>query len=650
VDSDTACSLLGLKAEARGADVEKAFAAKKALVEQRLAIAPTPALREKYRAALEELVGARNMLVAEPVSPAPHLSKTQMVDLPGAQPLLTRHGAGGGGDAATPNLIQPGQVIANRYEVHERIGMGGMGAVYRAFDRNRQEEIAIKVLLPHLLRNATARERFLAEAKISITLTHPNIVNVFDVQRDGDNDFLTMELLQGQTLRAVMQSRKAARQHFVVNEAVAIAEAIGGALEYAHKRTVHRDLKPENVWVCEDAGQSRQYKLMDFGIARVFSNSHMTQTATAMGSAYYMAPEQLHGAKDVDGRADQYALAVLMYELLSGEVPAGRIKPLRELDSEVPRSFSAAVEKALSARPSERYPTMAAFVTALRAPLGALPRARWIAVVAGALVLLATLVVLGPRLSDLLPDREQNNQWRTHAIEAQGVTESLLKRVESSEQDIDASLRDAKAQVDRIEGNVRMARSDAELEALRQQLSNAKYQYDLWDEVQTLTGRAVFRTEAIAEIRGQVNVGVAALRDNQLHKAADELTTAQKAAEALAALTTTIRETISAKIRAESALADLTAICTQEKEPITADTDKTVIEHGDASLAAGNYAAAGNSFNQAAADLGKTLNQVLEKLAANYTSLATRATAAEDYDNADVALRRAKALLALKRS
>jgi serine/threonine protein kinase len=182
-----------------------------------------------------------------------------------------------------------------------------MGAVYRAFDRNRGEEIAVKVLLPHLLRNPAARERFVAEAKIASALSHPNIVNVYDVQRDGELDLLTMELLQGGTLRQLMRRRSEARQTFSVEEALGVALAIGAALTYAHRRTLHRDVKPENVWVEEDG----TYKLMDFGLARLMSESNLTATRATMGSAYYMAPEQIKSAKTIDARADQYSLAVI---------------------------------------------------------------------------------------------------------------------------------------------------------------------------------------------------------------------------------------------------------------------------------------------------------------------------------------------------
>jgi serine/threonine protein kinase len=163
-----------------------------------------------------------------------NLSATQFGDLPGAAPVYTQTDFGHAASALVPNLLKVGSVLANRYEIRERIGAGGMGAVYRAFDRTRSEELAIKVLLPHLLSNPQARERFLTEAKLASKLSHPNIVNVFDVQRDGEHDFLTMELLKGTTLRDLMNARRQARRPFEIDEAIQIGATIGDALNHAH--------------------------------------------------------------------------------------------------------------------------------------------------------------------------------------------------------------------------------------------------------------------------------------------------------------------------------------------------------------------------------------------------------------------------------
>src|SRR5262249_16354169 len=193
------------------------------------------------------------------------------------------------------------------------LGSGGMGAVFAAWDRVRQEEIAVKVLLPHLLADPKARERFLNEARIASNLAHPQIVRVYDVHQAGGLTFLTMERVNGPSLREEIAQRSQTAQRFSVAEARGIAEQLCAALQYAHRFTVHRDVKPENTWL----GEEGSVKLMDFGIARLLRPSQLTSTGLALGTAYYMAPEQVRG-QEVDHRADQFALGVGLYALVTG--------------------------------------------------------------------------------------------------------------------------------------------------------------------------------------------------------------------------------------------------------------------------------------------------------------------------------------------
>ncbi len=258
--------------------------------------------------------------------------------------------------------IEPGTVLAGRYQVIEQIGAGGMGAVFSAEDRNRGERVALKVLLPELLADPDANERFQAEARISSSLSHPAIVNVFDVHRDGDLAFLTMELLTGRTLRAEMLSRTGKGEGFSVAEVVDLGSRVADALHYAHRYTVHRDVKPENIWLCEDGS----VRLMDFGIARIQKTTQQTVTGMAMGTAYYMAPEQMKGAADVDEAADQYSLGVVLFELLTGEIPAGRVGSVASYRKDIPVPVAEAIDRALSPKPAHRFRDMAAFEDTLR--------------------------------------------------------------------------------------------------------------------------------------------------------------------------------------------------------------------------------------------------------------------------------------------
>ncbi|MBL4845889.1 MAG: SUMF1/EgtB/PvdO family nonheme iron enzyme [Planctomycetes bacterium] len=256
--------------------------------------------------------------------------------------------------------LVPGVVLCDRYEIRGQLGEGGMGAVFAAYDRVRTEQIAIKVLLPSLAENEAALQRFLTEGRLSSRLSHPGVVNVFDVQKDGERVFLTMELLEGQTLRQVMEDKT---EPFGIEEVTAIGSELCESMAYAHDYTVHRDIKPGNVWVCT----SGRLKLMDFGIARTLGTGQHTKTGVTLGTAYYMAPEQVRGAKDLDHRADQYSLGVLLFELLTGEVPTGPGRPLRELRPDVPKALAQAVGRAREGSPERRYRDMREFKAALAA-------------------------------------------------------------------------------------------------------------------------------------------------------------------------------------------------------------------------------------------------------------------------------------------
>jgi len=286
------------------------------------------------------------------------LSLTQRRDLPVPTPL--RSVADGGAEPDPQSIgsalgIATGQVLADRYEIRALLGTGGMGAVFAAFDRVREEEVAVKVLLPHLLADPQARERFLNEARIASSLSHPGIIRVFDVHQTGGLTFLTMELLSGRSLREEIMRRTQSAQRFAVEEVRSIAGSLCDALGYAHKLTVHRDVKPENIWLGEDG----TVKLMDFGIARLLRPSQFTSTGLALGTAYYMAPEQLRG-QEIDHRADQFALGVILYELLTGEIPQGVIQAPHQVRRRVPVVFSEAVMKALAGDPQKRHADMAA--------------------------------------------------------------------------------------------------------------------------------------------------------------------------------------------------------------------------------------------------------------------------------------------------
>jgi len=373
------------------------------------------------------------------------LSHTKLADLPG----LSSQDIG-------QIEFKAGYLLTPRYEIKELIGQGGMGAVYRAFDKNRDEDIAIKVLLPSLTKNARALERFMTEARISSKLSHPKIVNVFDVQNDGAMYFLTMELLHGQDLRHLMETKVALGQEFTVDEVQELLKELCDALGYAHQQTVHRDIKPENIWITEEG----EYKLMDFGIAQLQSTSQRTQTGVAMGTAYYMAPEQIKGSKNIDGRADLYSLGVLAYELLTGEVPAGMIEPLSEARKDVPTSLVEVVHSCLQAKAENRFDDCAALALALTAKKTKKPKTKPANTGAGAgagankwvVAVVALLVILGiggmassGLLDGLKPiDREALARQKNVAIHLLGEIKSMQKRLDKSMRELERNLEKAK--------------------------------------------------------------------------------------------------------------------------------------------------------------------------------------------------------------
>jgi formylglycine-generating enzyme required for sulfatase activity len=269
-----------------------------------------------------------------------------------------------GEPAEIPVRIEVGAVIAGRLHIGPLLGQGGMGNVYAARDHLRREDVAIKVLRDDLSFSSLARERFLAEARLSCNLSHPNIVRVFDVGVSGTNYYLSMERLQGRTLRQLMEAQPEGFRHFPLEEVTNIAGQLIEALRYAHRYIVHRDVKPENVWLCDDG----TVKLMDFGIARAYTTSDLTRTGVALGTAYYMAPEQRGHSKEVDWRADQYSVGVILYELLTGTVPIGAFAPLQRERRDIPKRYARAVMRTMAPRPENRFPSLAALLAELKVP------------------------------------------------------------------------------------------------------------------------------------------------------------------------------------------------------------------------------------------------------------------------------------------
>jgi len=214
---------------------------------------------------------------------------------------------------ATPlQVISKDKLIAGKYRIVEEIGRGGMGVVYKAEDLKLKRMVALKFLPPHLMNSPELKERFLIEAQAAAALSHPNICVIYEVGEDEDRSFIAMEYVEGETLRD-----KIKRGPLAPEDALDITTQIAAGLgEAHHKGIIHRDIKSANIMVT-DKGQT---KVMDFGLAKLRGGSSLTKSQTTLGTVAYMSPEQARG-DDLDGGTDIWSLGVVLYEMLTGEVP-----------------------------------------------------------------------------------------------------------------------------------------------------------------------------------------------------------------------------------------------------------------------------------------------------------------------------------------
>ncbi|MBQ5543115.1 MAG: serine/threonine protein kinase, partial [Erysipelotrichales bacterium] len=258
------------------------------------------------------------------------------------------------------------EMIANRYALVRLIGEGGMASVYLAVDTILKREVAVKVLRGDLSKDNTSLVRFQREANAATKLSHPNIVEVYDVGEDHGKNFIVMEYVKGRTLKDLVRQRGALAKE----EAVNIMRQLVSSVMAAHKNgIIHRDIKSQNVLIKDDG----TVKLSDFGIALAADAVQLTQTDVIVGSVHYLAPELARGEQATQ-QSDIYALGIVFYEMLTGDVPhhgdapvqvalkhlREQIPSVRDFNPDIPQSIDNIIRKATVKNRMYRYPTAAA--------------------------------------------------------------------------------------------------------------------------------------------------------------------------------------------------------------------------------------------------------------------------------------------------
>ncbi len=314
---------------------------------------------------------------------------------PSDSPTMVDHGSGFGADAPTmvggapwtaqptpprvlrpqssPSMLQPGSVLGQRYEILQILGEGGMGAVYKARDRELNRMVALKVIRPELAGNQSIIDRFKQELLLSTQVTHKNVIRIYDLGEADGMKFITMEFVEGEDLRSLMQQK----QKMSPVEAVEIMLQVCRALEAAHSvGIIHRDLKPQNI-MRDKAGR---ILVMDFGLARTLEGDGMTQTGALVGTMDYMSPEQALG-KDLDQRSDLFTLGLIFYELLTGKMPykadsaiasllkrtQERAAPVSSHDATIPKPLSDIVSRCMDPDVNMRYSSSSQIMADLEA-------------------------------------------------------------------------------------------------------------------------------------------------------------------------------------------------------------------------------------------------------------------------------------------
>jgi tetratricopeptide (TPR) repeat protein/predicted Ser/Thr protein kinase len=312
------------------------------------------------------------------------------------------------------SALGPGRIIGERYEILAMLGRGGMGAVYKARDREVDRIVALKVIRPDLVGHPTALHRFKQELILSRQITHKNVIRIFDLGTADGLKYITMEFIEGRDLSGHLERGK-----FEPEEAVRVMRQVCRALDAAHSEgVVHRDLKPQNIMM--DA--SGKVSVMDFGLARSVEMTAFTQTGAMLGTPAYMSPEQAKGLP-ADARSDLFAFGIIFYELLNGKAPFQSdtvygcllrrtqepAPVLHENDPNIPQPISEVVRKCLATDPANRYQS----ATEILADLDAIAGGRSMLSMTNAGASIAPIPAALPPVPAVAPARRSFRKWVT---------------------------------------------------------------------------------------------------------------------------------------------------------------------------------------------------------------------------------------------
>lgn len=338
-----------------------------------------------------------------------------------------------------------GTVLNNTYRIDRLLGQGGMGAVFLAHDVALNRDVAIKLMHSHIAMQQGFRERFLQEARAIAALSHPGIVPIYSFSSDPQQLYLVMAYVAGQNLADWLHLLHQRQQTIALPEALGIVELVAEALDYAHRHGVyHRDIKPGNIILKPlEAGQTNAVALSfqpvvtDFGLAKLAEGGVQSMAGLSMGTPAYMAPEQCE-AKPVDGRADIYALGIVLYELVTGRVPFAVSTltealqahtqepplPPRQLVAELPTTVERIILQALAKRPEDRYQTASAMAEAIhlaRSSLSGMPLEATITPTGAGHASLMTLMA-----QEAPPSAPQDAAWPTPPSDLEGGPQLLV--------------------------------------------------------------------------------------------------------------------------------------------------------------------------------------------------------------------------------